>query len=86
MSGEALLEVSDLVKHFPVKRGILIDREVDRVRAVDGIGFRVERGQTLGLVGESGSGKSMTALSISAAGIRRTGQASPSRFSTSVET
>ena len=64
MSGEALLEVSDLVKHFPVKRGILIDREVDRVRAVDGIGFRVERGQTLGLVGESGSGKSTACRAV----------------------
>ncbi len=58
MSGEALLEVTDLVKHFPVKRGVLIDREVDSVRAVDGISFSIPRGQTLGLVGESGSGKS----------------------------
>jgi oligopeptide transport system ATP-binding protein len=57
-AGEPLLEVNDLVKHFPIKRGILIDREVDQVRAVDGISFNVPRGKTLGLVGESGSGKS----------------------------
>jgi oligopeptide transport system ATP-binding protein len=62
--GQPLLEVTDLVKHFPIKRGILIDREVDQVRAVDGISFRVERGETLGLVGESGSGKSTACRAV----------------------
>jgi peptide/nickel transport system ATP-binding protein len=63
-NGENLLEVSDLVKHFPIKRGILVDREVDQVRAVDGISFNVERGKTLGLVGESGSGKTTVGMTL----------------------
>ncbi|MHB0971691.1 MAG: ABC transporter ATP-binding protein [Thermoanaerobaculia bacterium] len=55
-AGESLLEVRDLRKYFPVKRGIL-SRTVGQVKAVDGVTFAIARGETLGLVGESGSGK-----------------------------
>jgi oligopeptide transport system ATP-binding protein len=63
-NGNSLLEVDDLVKHFPIKSGILIDREVDQIRAVDGISFAIGRGETLGLVGESGSGKSTACRAV----------------------
>ncbi len=55
-----LLEAQDLVKHFPVKRGVF-SRAVGAVRAVDGISFTIDPGRTLGVVGESGCGKSTTA-------------------------
>ena len=48
--GEPLLEVTDLVKHFPIKSGIVFDREVARVRAVDGVSLTLNEGETLGLV------------------------------------
>ncbi len=57
----ALVEVRDLVKHFPISRGIIIQRKVGAVKAVDGISFEIERGETLGIVGETGCGKSTTA-------------------------
>src|SRR5467141_5269787 len=63
-SGRNLLEVSALKMHFPLTQGIIFQRQVGAVRAVDGIDFFVERGETLGLVGESGCGKSTTGRAI----------------------
>jgi oligopeptide/dipeptide ABC transporter ATP-binding protein len=57
---QVVLEVKDLVKHFPVTKGIVFKKNIARVRAVDGINFQIEKGKTLGLVGESGSGKTTT--------------------------
>ena len=63
-AGEALVEVCNLEKHFPITRGILFARQVGAVKAVDGVSFDVRRGETLGLVGETGCGKSTTARLI----------------------
>jgi oligopeptide transport system ATP-binding protein len=62
-AGEPLLRVNNLVKHFPLKGGLL-SRNAERVHAVDGVSFDIRRGETLGLVGESGCGKSTTGRCI----------------------
>jgi oligopeptide/dipeptide ABC transporter ATP-binding protein len=61
MTGDALVEVRDLVKHFPLARGVVVRRQAGAVHAVDGISFDVRRGETLGIVGETGCGKTTTA-------------------------
>ncbi len=63
MAEESLLEVKDLKKHFPIKGGVF-SKTVGYVYAVDGIGFTVHKGETLGLVGESGCGKSTTGRTL----------------------
>ena len=57
---EVLLEVRNLVKHFPIRQGIIFTKQVGAVQAVDDISFTVKKGETLGLVGESGCGKTTT--------------------------
>ena len=79
-AGEPLVEVRALVKHFPLTRGIIIQRKIGAVRAVDGVSLAVRRGETLGIVGETGCGKSTTArlimrlLEASAGEVRFQGQ------------
>jgi oligopeptide/dipeptide ABC transporter ATP-binding protein len=62
--GDELLVVEDLKKHFPITRGIIFQKEVASVKAVDGVSFVVREGETLGVVGESGCGKSTMARCV----------------------
>jgi len=64
VASKTLVDVRDLKMHFPLTRGIVIQRVIGYVRAVDGVSFSIERGQTLGLVGESGSGKTTIGRTI----------------------
>jgi len=63
-SQDALVSVKDMEVYFPVTAGLLVQRKVADVKAVDGVSFSVKRGETLGLVGESGCGKSTTGKAI----------------------
>ena len=63
-AADTILRVVDLKVHFPVMKGIIVQKEVATVKAVDGVSFALRRGETLGLVGESGCGKSTTGLAV----------------------
>jgi oligopeptide transport system ATP-binding protein len=64
MENNVLVRVENLVKYFPITRGIIFQHQVGAVHAVDGISFSIRKGETFGLVGESGCGKSTTGRTI----------------------
>jgi oligopeptide transport system ATP-binding protein len=64
VAGQELLVVEDLKKHFPVTQGIIFQKQIAAVKAVDGVSFTVREGETLGVVGESGCGKSTMARCV----------------------
>lgn len=61
---QPLIQVRDLKKHFPIRQGLIIEKEIGSVKAVDGISFDILRGETLGMVGESGCGKTTAGRTI----------------------
>jgi peptide/nickel transport system ATP-binding protein len=63
-NGAPMLEVMDLVKHFPIRTGVFVKRTIGHVKAVDGVSLSIHKGQTVALVGESGCGKSTTARAV----------------------
>lgn len=63
-NSQTLLRIKDLQMHFPVTQGIILQKQVGVIKAVDGLNFTIKRGETLGLVGESGCGKSTTGRAI----------------------
>ncbi|MEA2452568.1 MAG: hypothetical protein QOG04_1278 [Actinomycetota bacterium] len=64
MTETDLVTVKDLEVHFPIRQGVLFDRHVADLKAVDGVSFEIRRGETLGLVGESGCGKTTTGRAL----------------------
>ena len=63
-NGSSLLKIDNLKMHFPIMRGVIFQRQVGAIKAVDGLNFSMFKGETLGLVGESGCGKSTTGRAI----------------------
>jgi ABC-type oligopeptide transport system, ATPase component len=64
MTDEALVRIEGVYKHFPIRQGIIFQRQIAKVHAVDGVDLVVRQGETLGIVGESGCGKSTLARCI----------------------
>jgi oligopeptide transport system ATP-binding protein len=62
--GDILLSIKGLKMYFPITKGVIFQRHVGDIKAVDGLNFDIKRGETLGLVGESGCGKSTTGRAI----------------------
>ena len=63
-NNNVLVQVQDLEKHFPITQGIIFQRQIGAIKAVDGVSFDIQQGETLGLVGESGCGKTTTGRTI----------------------